>query len=155
MSVKLNPPAPGSPRRTSQETQAPSNPLARLGQGLQGIGQQVDKHVDRLAETFEAELAGRPSIAGAKPWEGITLTGKPLQIPLDKLLDVDLGHVRKILERVVPQKIRDDEARQLIGQTQDFRETLSKVRSLATELELVPPTHPRHNEVKAGVACAE
>jgi NTE family protein len=163
MSVKLNPPAPGSPRRTSQESQAapqaqksePSNPLARLGQGLQRIAQQVDKHVDRLADTFEAKLPGRPAAAGSKPWEGITLTGKPLQIPLDKLLDVDLGQVRKILERVVPQKIRDDEAKQLVGQTQDFRESLSKVRSLATELELVPPSHPRHNEVKEALAKAE
>src|SRR6185436_14806587 len=90
-----------------------------------------------------------------KPWEGITLTGKPLQIPLDKLLSVDLGAVRKVLERVVPQKIRDDEAKQLVGQTQPFRDNLSKVRALATELELLPPSHPRHAEVKAAMAKAE
>ena len=50
---------------------------------------------------------------------------------------------------------RDDEAKQLVGQTQPFRETLSKVRSLATELELVPPSHPRHAEVKAALAKAD
>jgi NTE family protein len=160
MSVKLTPPSPASPRRTP-ETQAQktesSNPLARLGQGLQRVAQQVDKHVDRVVDTFEARLPKLPQLTGSggKPWEGITLTGKPLQIPLDKLLSVDLGQVRKVLERVVPQKIRDDEAKQLVGQTQGFRDSLAKVRALATELELVPPSHPRHNEVKAALAKAE
>ncbi len=158
MSVKLTPPSPSSPRRTN-EPQAPqknesSNPLARLGQTLQKVAQQVDKHVDRLVDTFEARLP-RPATTGSTPWEGITLNGKPLQIPLDKLLSVDLGKVRQVLERVVPQKIRDDETKQLVGQTQDFRETVAKVRALATELELVPPSHPRHNEVKAALAKAE
>ncbi|MDY7230058.1 patatin-like phospholipase family protein [Hyalangium rubrum] len=161
MSVKLNPPSPSSPRRSS-DTQAPqknevTHPLARLGQGLQRVAQQVDKGVDRLVDTFEAKLPSlpNPAAAGKAPWEGITLTGNPLQIPLDKLLSVDLSQVRKVLERVVPQKIRDDEAKQLVGQTQNFRETLSKVRALATELELVPPSHPRHAEVKAALAKAE
>jgi NTE family protein len=128
-----------------------------LGQGLQRVAQQVDKHVDRLADTFEAKLPKLqlPSVGSGKPWEGITLTGKPLQIPLEKLMDVDLSQVRKVLERVVPPKIRDDEAKQLVGQTQPFRDSLAKVRALATELELVPPSHPRHGEVKAALAQAE
>ncbi|SET96615.1 patatin-like phospholipase family protein [Stigmatella erecta] len=166
MSVKLNtPPAPGSPRRPqdSQTPQSPAkaesaNPLARLGQGLQRVAQQAEAHVQSRVDAFEARLPSLPrpaAAAGAKPWEGITLTGKPLQIPLDKLLSVDLGQVRKILERVVPQKIRNDEAQQLVGQTKDFRDTLSQVRSLSTELQLVPPSHPRHAEVKAALAKAE
>jgi NTE family protein len=141
MSVKLPPPSPGSPRRTPETAASPtqktehSNPLAKLGQSLQRVAQQVEKNVskvvdnveksvnkvvdnvekgvNKVVDSFEAKL---PKLTGpvgalAKPWEGITLTGKPLQIPLDKLLDVDLGDVRKILERVVPQKIRDDEAK--------------------------------------------
>jgi NTE family protein len=165
MSVKLNtPPAPGSPRR-SQDSQAPQSapkaestgPLARLGQGLQRVAQQAEAHVQSRVDAFEARLPSlpRPAAASAKPWEGITLTGKPLQIPLDKLLSVDLGQVRKILERVVPQKIRNDEAQQVVDQTKGFRDTLSQVRSLATELQLLPPSHPRHAEVKASLAKAE
>ncbi|WP_224362708.1 patatin-like phospholipase family protein [Hyalangium versicolor] len=165
MSVKLNPPSPGSPRRTPQETPATSaaqkaetsNPLAKLGQGLQRVAQQVDKQLKNVVDTFEAHLPSlpNPNSASAKPWEGITLTGKPLQIPLDKLLDVDLSAVRKVLERVVPQKIRDDEAKQLVGQTQPFRDTLSKVRSLGTELDMLPPNSPRYAEVKAALGKAE
>ncbi|HYI00049.1 MAG TPA: phospholipase, partial [Hyalangium sp.] len=164
MSVKLNPPSPGSPRRTTQETPAGqtqksehSNPLARLGEGLQRVAQQVDKHVNRLVDTFEAKLPSLPGQAGAgaKPWEGITLTGKPLQIPLDKLLDVDLGKLRQVLERVVPQKIRDGEAKQFTAQTQGFRDTLAKVRSLGTELDMLSPKSPRYAEVKQELAQAE
>lgn len=163
MSVKLPPPSPGSPRRTPETTASPtqktdhSNPLAKLGQGLQRIAQKVEKNVNRVVDTFEARLPKLPGPSGAtaKPWEGITLTGKPLQIPLDKLLDVDLGQVRKILERVVPQKIRDGEAKQFTAQTQDFRETLAKVRSLGTELDMLSPKSERYAEVKAAFDKAE
>lgn len=162
MSVKLNPPSSGTPRRTPTETPAPqaqkaehSNPLAKLGQGLQRVAQQVDKTIHKAVDTFEAHLPSLPNAASAKPWEGITLNGKPLQIPLDKLLSVDLGDVRKILERVVPEKIRDDEAKKLVGQTQPFRDTLSKVRSLGTELDMLPPNSPRYAEVKQALAKAE
>jgi NTE family protein len=176
MSVKLNPPSPGSPRRTTQETAAAppapkaehSNPLAKLGQGLQRVAQQVDKQIHNVAQqvdkslhnvvdTFEAHLPSlpHPSATGAKPWEGITLNGKPLQIPLDKLLSVDLGEVRKILERVVPEKIRDDEAKKFVGQTQDFRDKLGKVRSLGLELDMLPANSPRYAEVKAELTQAE
>ncbi len=165
MSVKLNPPSPGSPRRTPQETPATpqatkaehSNPLAKLGQGLQRVAQQVDKQLHNAVDSFEAHLPSlTPSSgAGAKSWQGITLSGKPLQIPLDKLLSVDLGQVRKILERVMPEKIRDDEAKKFVGQTQDFRDKLSKVRSLGTELDMLPTNSPRYAEVKAELAKAE
>lgn len=164
MSVKLTPPAPGSPRRTPSETPSAStqkndasNPLAKLGQGLQRVAQQVDKNIHKVVDTFEAKLPGVAGQAGAaaKSWEGITLTGKPLQIPLDKLLDVDLSKVRKLLERVVPQKIRDDEAKKFTGQTQDFRDTLGKVRSLGTELDMLKPNSPRYNEVKQALSKAE
>ncbi|HVG59898.1 MAG TPA: phospholipase, partial [Hyalangium sp.] len=174
MSVKLPPPSPGSPRRTPETAASPtqktenSNPLAKLGQGLQRVAQQVEKNVNRVVDnveknvnrvvdTFEAKLPNLSGAAGAlaKPWEGITLTGKPLQIPLDKLLDVDLGDLRKILERVVPQKIRDDEAKQFTSQTQNFRDTLAKVRSLGTELDYLSPKSERYAEVKAEFDKAE
>jgi NTE family protein len=165
MSVKLNPPPVGPPRRTPQDTPTSntaqksesSNPLARLGQSLQHLAQQADKTLHNVVDTFEAHLPSlpHPSAVGTKPWEGITLTGTPLQIPLDKLLSVDLGQVRKVLERVVPQKIRDDEAKQFVGQTQNFRDTLSKVRSLGLELDMLPPNSPRYAEVKAALGKAE
>jgi NTE family protein len=185
MSVKLPPPSPGSPRRTPETAASPtqktehSNPLAKLGQGLQRVAQQVEKNVNRVVDnveksvnkvvdnvekgvnkvvdTFEAKLPKLPGPVGAlaKPWEGITLTGKPLQIPLDKLLDVDLGQMRKILERVVPQKIRDDEAKQFTSQTQNFRDTLAKVRSLGTELDYTSPKSDHYAEVKAAFDKAE
>ncbi|WP_164012633.1 patatin-like phospholipase family protein [Pyxidicoccus trucidator] len=162
MSVKnTSSPIPVAPRR-APEVPAPkaekTNVLARLGQGLQNVARKADQLVDG----FEARLPdlgrlGLPKLAGTggKPWEGITLTGKPLQIPFDKLLDVDLNDLRKVLERVLPPKIDDTQGKQLIAQTQGFRDTLGKVRSLALELDLLPPSHPRHAEVKAALGKAE
>ncbi len=107
-------------------------------------------------EKFTKAFPSKPlKTTAGKPWAGITLTGKPLQIPLDKLLDVDLGDLRKVLERVLPPKIDDKQGKQLISQTQGFRDQLGKVRSLALELDLLPPSHPRHAEVKAELTKAE
>ncbi|MFP2909538.1 patatin-like phospholipase family protein [Pyxidicoccus sp. 3LFB2] len=156
---------PATPRRTP-EAPAPQTPpkaekpnvLARLGQGLQNVARKADQLVDG----FEARLPDlrhlglpKPGGTGGKPWEGITLTGKPLQIPFDKLLSVDLDDLRKVLERVLPPKIDDTQGKQLITQTQGFRDTLGKVRSLGLELDMLPPTHPRYAEVKAALGKAE
>lgn len=166
MSVKnTSSPNPVAPRRTPEAPapQAPrkaesNNLIAKLGQGLQNVARKADQLVDG----FEARLPDlgrlglpKPSGTPGKPWEGITLTGKPLQIPFDKLLKVDLGDLRKVLEHVLPQKIDDKQGKQLIAQTQGFRDTLGKVRSLGLELDMLPPSHPRHAEVKAELAKAE
>jgi NTE family protein len=163
MSVKNTPPfLPAAPRRLPEPAGPPKadkpNVLDRLGQGLQNVARKADALVDG----FEARLPDlrglglpKPSGTGGKPWAGITLTGKPLQIPFDKLLDVDLGDLRKVLERVLPPKIDDTQGKQLISQTQGFREQLGQVRSLGLELDMLPPSHPRHAEVKAALAKAE
>ncbi|MFP2928350.1 patatin-like phospholipase family protein [Pyxidicoccus sp. 3LG] len=167
MSVK--PPSSSSPataRRTPEALvprQAPQKAekndlLSKLGQGLRNVARKADQLVDG----FEARLPdlgklGLPKLPGTgdKPWAGITLTGKPLQIPFDKLLDVDLGDLRKVLERVLPPKIDDAQGKQLVSQTQGFRDSLGKVRSLAAELDMLPTSHPRHAEVKAALSKAE
>jgi NTE family protein len=151
MSVK--PPSSSSPSQvTRRPAEAPkttsSNPLERLGQGLQKVAQNVGKQINRVVDSFEAKLPPLAGPAGAKPWEGITLTGKPLQIPLDALRKVDLGDLRKVLERVFPPKIRDAEGQKLVGQTQDFRDTLGRARSTALELSMTPPGSPQHAELK-------
>ncbi|MBZ4420469.1 patatin-like phospholipase family protein [Myxococcus sp. RHSTA-1-4] len=167
MSIKTQPHAPSAPTpRRTPEAPAPQAPrkaeqdnvLARLGKGLQNVARKAD----RLLDGFEAKLPDlrqlglpKPPGGGDKPWAGITLTGKPLQIPFDKLKEVDLGDLRKLLERVLPQKIDDTQGKQLIAQTQGFRDTLGKVRSLALELDMLPPSHPRHAQVKAELAKAE
>ncbi|QSQ22112.1 patatin-like phospholipase family protein [Pyxidicoccus parkwayensis] len=163
MTVKntLSPP-PVAPRRTP-EAPAPRkaeqpNLLARLGQGLQNVARKADQLIDG----FEARLPDlgrlglpKPSGTSGNPWQGITLTGKPLQIPFDKLLQVDLNDLRKVLEHVIPQKIDDKQGKQLIAQTQGFRDTLGKVRSLGLELDMLPPSSPRYAEVKAQLTKAE
>jgi NTE family protein len=165
MTVKNTPsPTPVAPRRTP-DAPAPVAPrkeepnlIARLGQGLQNVARKADQLVDgfeaRLPDLGKLGLPKLPGTSG-KPWEGITLTGKPLQIPFDKLLQVDLGDLRKVLEHILPPKIDDKQGKQLIAQTQGFRDTLGKVRSLALELDLLPPSHPRHAQVKAELAKAE
>ncbi|MCP3140015.1 patatin-like phospholipase family protein [Pyxidicoccus xibeiensis] len=169
MSVK--PPSssvPAAPRR-APEAPVPQAPrkaekndlLSKLGQGLQNVARKADQLVDgfeaRLPDLGRLGLPKPPGMLGSgdKPWAGITLTGKPLQIPFDKLLDVDLGDLRKVLERVLPPKIDDAQGKQLVAQTQGFRDSLSKVRALGLELDLLPATHPRHAEVKAALAKAE
>jgi NTE family protein len=167
MSLKTQPHVPtATPPRRPSETPAPQAPrkadqdnvLARLGQGLQNVARRADQLLDgfevKLPDPRRLELPRLPGI-GDKPWAGITLTGKPLQIPLDALKKVDLGELRKLLERVVPQKIDDTQGKQLIAQTQGFRDTLGKVRSLAAELDMLPPSHPRHAQVKAALEQAE
>lgn len=163
MSVKNTPPpSPAAPRRLPEPVapQAPrkaeqGNLLSRIGQGLQNVARKADALIDG----FEARLPNlgqlKPSSASGKPWEGITLTGKPLQIPFDKLLHVDLGDLRKVLERVLPPKIDDKQGKQLIAQTQGFRDQLGKVRSLSAELDMLPPSHPRYAQVKAELTKAE
>ncbi|WP_163991718.1 patatin-like phospholipase family protein [Pyxidicoccus caerfyrddinensis] len=146
-------PAPVAPRKAED-----TNLIAKLGQGLQNVARKAEQLVDgfeaRLPDLGKLGLPKLPGTSG-KPWEGITLTGKPLQIPFDKLLQVDLGDLRKVLEHIVPQKIDDKQGKQLIAQTQGFRDNLGKVRSLALELDLLPPSHPRHAQVKAELAKAE
>lgn len=127
------------------------NVLEKLGQGLQ----QVARGADRLVDRFEAVNPLKKVNSLALPWEGITLTGKPLQIPTEALLKVDLGDVRKVLERVFPPKVNDSEGKQLVAQTQGFRDTLGKVRALGAELDMLPASHPRHAEVKAALTRAE
>ncbi|WP_426744408.1 patatin-like phospholipase family protein [Myxococcus faecalis] len=134
------------------------NLLERMGQGLQNVAREAN----RLVDGFEAKLPdlsrlGLPKLPGAgnTPWAGITLTGKPLQIPLDKLLQVDLGDLRKVLERILPPKIDDKQGKQLVAQTKDFRDTLGQVRSLAAQLDMLPSTHPRYPQVKAALEKAE
>ncbi|NVJ21426.1 patatin-like phospholipase family protein [Myxococcus sp. AM011] len=166
MSIKTPPSSTPSaaPRRAPepvqpQKAEAPKpNLLERMGQGLQNVARAANQVVDR----FEAKLPdlsklGLPQLAGTggKPWEGITLTGKPLQIPLNKLLDVDLGDLRKVLERVLPPKIDDKQGKQLVEQTQQFRDTLGQVRSLSAQLDMLPSTHPRYAQVKAALEKAE
>lgn len=143
---------------TQQAEAHKPNLLERMGEGVRHVASEANRLVDR----FEAKLPklsqlGLPSLGGAKdtPWAGITLTGKPLQIPLGKLLDVDLGDLRKVLERVIPQKIDDKQGKQLVSQTQGFRDTLGQVRSLAAQLDMLPPSHPRHAQVKAALEKAE
>ena len=132
-----------------------SNPLEKVGQALQHAAKNVTTHAHRLVDAFEAKLPNVGRAAGAKPWEGITLTGKPLTIPLDALKKVDLGDLRKVLEHVFPPKIRDEEGKKLVAQTKDFRETLSKLRSLSAELDLLPASHPRRAEVQKALNAAE
>ncbi|MCP3065640.1 patatin-like phospholipase family protein [Myxococcus sp. K38C18041901] len=139
------------------ETPKP-NLLERMGQGLQNVAREAN----RLVDGFEAKLPDlsrlglpKPTGAGNTPWAGITLTGKPLQIPLDKLLQVDLGDLRKVLERILPPKIDDKQGKELVAQTKDFRDTLGQVRSLAAHLDMLPSTHPRYPQVKAALEKAE
>ena len=143
------------PTLPRQPEAAPSNPLEKAGLALKSAAQSVNQHVNRVVDTFEARLPSLPRPAGAKPWEGITLNGKPLRIPLDALKKVDLGDVRKVLERVFPPKIRDEEGKKLVAQTQDFRDTLGKVRSLGAELDMLPASHPRRAEVQKALNAAE
>lgn len=166
MSIKTPPSSTPSaaPRRAPepvqpQKVEAPKpNLIERMGQGLQNVARAANQVVDR----FEAKLPdlsklGLPRLAGTggKPWEGITLTGKPLQIPLNKLLDVDLGDLRKVLERVLPPKIDDKQGKQLVEQTKEFRDALGQVRSLSAQLDMLPSTHPRYAQVKAALEKAE
>ncbi|OJT19288.1 phospholipase [Archangium sp. Cb G35] len=156
MSVKppRTPSLPAPPLR--QPEAAPSNPLEKVGQALQNAAKNVSTHVNRVVDTFEARLpTGVKPAAGKTGWEGITLTGKPLQIPLDALKKVDLGDLRKALERIFPPKIRDEEGKKLVDQTKDFRETLGKVRQLALELEMTPAHHPRRAELQKALEAAE
>ncbi|MCY1082647.1 hypothetical protein [Archangium lansingense] len=150
------------PPRTSNPTALPrqpetasSNPLEKVGQALQNAAKSVNQHVNRVVDTFEARLPTGARPAGAKGWEGITLTGKPLQIPLEALKKVDLGDVRKVLERIFPPKIRDEQGKKLVDQTKDFRETLGKVRQLSLELEMTPANHPRRAELQKALDAAE
>jgi NTE family protein len=156
MSIKSLPASLPSTTRRADTVPVPvktdkPNVLEQLGQGLQ----QVARGADRLMDRFEAINPLKKGGSVQKPWEGITLNGKPLQIPTEALLKVNLGDVRKVLERVFPPKVEDKEGKQLIAQTQPFRDTLGKVRSLATELEMLPASHPRHAEVKAALGRAE
>ncbi|MCE9671546.1 patatin-like phospholipase family protein [Myxococcus stipitatus] len=147
------------PQRKAEAPQG--NLLARLGEGLQNVARKVDQKLDQVVDRFEAKLPdlgklGLPKLAGTGgKWDGITLTGKPLQIPFDKLLDVDLGDLRKVLERVIPPKIDDKQGKQLVEQTKPFRDTLGQVRSLAAQLDMLPTTHPRYAQVKAALEKAE
>lgn len=156
MSVKSLPSSTPTPTRRAETTPAPvkvdkPNVLEKLGQGLQ----QVARTADRLVDRFEAVNPLKKAGALARPWEGITLTGKPLQIPTEALLKVDLGDVRKVLEKVFPPKVNDAEGKALVAQTQGFRDTLGKVRALGAELDMLPASHPRRAEVKASLARAE
>ncbi|XXF77701.1 patatin-like phospholipase family protein [Myxococcaceae bacterium GXIMD 01537] len=142
--------------RRGEPTPAPvkadkPNLLERLGEGIHKVAQGAD----RLADRFEAINPIKKPLSTQAPWEGITLTGKPLQIPVESLLKVDLGDVRKVLEKVFPPKVSDAEGKKLVAQTQGFRDTLGKVRSLGAELDMLPPSHPRHAEVKAALGRAE
>ncbi|HZH13475.1 MAG TPA: hypothetical protein VE057_03835 [Archangium sp.] len=74
--------------RPSEAT--PSHPLEKVGQALQHAAKSVNTHVNRVVDTFEARLPTGVKPAGAKGWEGITLTGKPLRIPLEALKKVHL-----------------------------------------------------------------
>ncbi|MBJ6759800.1 patatin-like phospholipase family protein [Myxococcaceae bacterium JPH2] len=130
------------------------NLLERVAQGVQNVA----RGAKQLVDSFEAhlpKLGGLKPTNGAKPWDGITLTGKPLKIPTDALRSVDLGALRKVLEKLIPQKIDDVQGKKFIAQTQGFRDTLGKVRSLAAELDMLPPAHPRRAEVKAALEKAE
>lgn len=156
MSIKsLLPPLPSTTRR-ADTVPVPAkadkpNLLEKLGHGLQQVAQTADRLVDR----FEAVNPLKTLETAVKGWEGITLTGKPLQIPTEALLKVDLGDVRKVLEKVFPPKVHDDAGKKLIAQTQPFRDTLSKVRSLSAELDMLPANSPRRAEVKAALDKAE
>ncbi len=161
MSVKPPSTSTSTLTRRQPDTLAPSkpatssSPLEKLGQTLQSAAKNVTTHANRLVDTFEAKLPnlGRP--AGARPWEGITLNGKPLRIPLDALKKVSLADVRKVLEHVIPPKIRDEEGKKLVAQTKDFRETLSKVRTLGLELDMMSPSNPRRAELRKELDAAE
>jgi NTE family protein len=123
----------------------------QVNKAAQTVGTQVNKAVDR----FEAKLPSVLRTPGAKPWEGITLNGKPLTIPLDALKKVDLGTVRNVLERVLPPKYYDDAGKKFVEQTQDFRQTLGKMRSLSAEMDLLPATHPRRAQLQQELAATE
>ncbi|HEX8436130.1 patatin-like phospholipase family protein [Archangium sp.] len=161
MSVKPTSPSTSSLTRRPPEALTPrqpatsAHPLEKVGQALQNAAKGVAQHVNNVVDVFEAKLPSLPRPAGKKPWEGITLTGNPLKIPLDALKKVDLGDVRKVLERIFPPKIHDEQGKQLVAQTQDFRDTLGKVRALSAELELLPASHPRRAEVKKALESAE
>jgi NTE family protein len=161
MSVKSTSSSASSITRRQPDALAPQkpatspSPLEKVGQALKNAARDVSQHVNNVVDVFEAKLPSLPRPAGKKPWEGITLTGNPLKIPLDALKKVDLGDVRKVLERVFPPKIHDEQGKQLVSQTQDFRDTLGKVRSLSAELELLPASHPRRAEVRKALDSAE
>ncbi|PTL83271.1 patatin-like phospholipase family protein [Vitiosangium sp. GDMCC 1.1324] len=153
MSVKPTSANPLPVRR--QPEASPSNPLEKVGQALQHAAKGIGQTVNRVVDTFEAKLPSLNQPAGTKPWEGITLTGKPLQIPLDALKKVDLGDLRNVLERIFPPKVHDDAGKKLVDQTKDFRETLGKVRQLSLELEMTPATSPRRAELQKALDAAE
>jgi len=88
-----------------QPEAAPAHPLEKVGHALQHAAKSVNTHVHRVVDTFEARLPTGVKPAGTTGWEGITLTGKPLQIPLEALKKVDLGDLRKALERIFPPRI--------------------------------------------------
>ncbi len=143
------------PDAQSTQKQEGSNPLQKLGQGLQKAAQGLGTRLNQLVDTFEAKLPSIQRTPGGKPWEGITLNGKPLRIPLDALKKVDLGTVRKVLEHVFPPKFSDAEGKKLVEQTQDFRQTLGQVRALSAELDMLPASHPRRPQVQQALAAAE
>lgn len=134
---------------------APSNPLAKVGQALQNAAKSVSTNVHQAVDAFEAKLPTLNRPAGAKPWAGITLTGKPLRIPLDALKKVDIGDLRNVLEHVFPPKVHDEQGKQLVEQTKDFRDTLGKVRQLSLELGMTSPASPKYGELQKQLATAE
>jgi len=115
MSVKPTSPSTSSLTRRQPDALAPqkpapsASPLEKVGQALQNAAKGVTQHVNNVVDVFEAKLPSVPRPAGTKPWEGITLTGNPLKIPLDALKKVDLGDVRKVLERLFPPKVHDEQ----------------------------------------------
>ena len=126
-----------------------------MGNALQHAAQGVSQTVHRAVDTFEARLPALPRAVGSNPWKGITLTGKPLQIPLDALKKVDLGDLRKALEFLLPPKTHDEGAQKLIAQTKDLRDTLSQTRQLSLELGMTSPSNPRHAELQKALSASE
>jgi NTE family protein len=154
MSVKPTSSSNPSPLLRKPET-APSNPLAKVGHALQNAARSVSTNVHQAVDTFEAKLPTLNRPAGTKPWAGITLTGKPLQIPLDALKKVDIGDLRNVLERIFPPKVHDEQGKQLVEQTKDFRDTLGQVRQLSLELGMTSPASPRYAELQKQLATTE
>ena len=138
-----------------QKPATSSNPLERAGQELQRVARGGNALLNKVVDAFEPKLPALLKGNGAKPWEGITLTGKPLKIPLEALRKVDLGDVRKVLERVFPPKDHDAAGKQFVEQTAPFRETLGKGRALALELGMTSPNSPRHAELKQELAAVD